>query len=83
MSFLDRMDRKMISMTAMMEKVGVDIDRLALSRGGLDLADAIRTCRGCGAGDVCVDWLARAPGHVAHAPAFCPNAGRLERLKSV
>jgi len=82
MSFIDRMERKMASMTAMMDKAGVDIDRIATSRHGLDLADAIRTCRACGAGDVCVDWLARAPEHVAHAPAFCPNAARFERLKA-
>lgn len=83
MSFFEHMDRKMASMATMMDKAGVGIDRFAASRHGVDLAEAIRTCRACAAGDVCKDWLQRAPGHVAHVPAFCPNAARFELAKSL
>ncbi len=82
MSFVDRIERKMASMRAMMDKAGVDMDRFAISHRGQDLVAAIRTCQFCGAGDVCRDWLQRAPEHVAHVPAFCPNAERFERAKA-
>lgn len=82
MSFMERMDRQMNSMSSMIEKVGVDLDRLAMSRLGLDLADAIRACRACAAADECAEWLKQAPAHLDHAPGFCPNAARFERLKA-
>lgn len=82
MSFVDRLERKMSSMRAMMDKTGVNMDRFATSRRGLDLVAAIRTCQGCSAGDVCNDWLQRAPARVAHAPAFCPNRDRFEQAKA-
>lgn len=69
-------------MRAMMDKTGVNMDRFATSRRGLDLVAAIRTCQGCSAGDVCNDWLQRAPARVAHAPAFCPNGDRFEQAKA-
>lgn len=81
MSFFERMDRRMASMAAMMDKVGVDVDRFATRRHGLDLAEAVRTCSFCGAGDVCSDWLRRAPEHVGRTPAFCPNAARFDRAE--
>ncbi len=82
MSFVDRMDRKMTSMRAMMDKSGIDMDRFAARCRGQDLVAAIRTCQFCGAGDVCHDWLQRAPERIAHVPAFCPNAGRFEQAKA-
>jgi hypothetical protein len=82
MSFVDRMERRLSSMRAMMEKAGVHMDSFATSRRGLDLVAAIRTCQGCSAGDVCSDWLLRAPARVAQAPAFCPNARRFAQAKA-
>lgn len=82
MSFVDRLERQMSSMTAMMDKTGIDMDRFATRRRGLNLVAAIRTCQGCSAGDVCNEWLQRAPDQVAHVPAFCPNADRFEQAKA-
>lgn len=78
MSFFERMDRRMASMATMMEKVGVDVDRFATQRHGLDLAESVRACSFCGASKACAAWLERAPEHVEHAPDFCPNAVRFD-----
>lgn len=82
MSLTDRLERKMTSLRAMMDKTGLDVARFAGNRRGLDLAAAIRTCQACGAGQVCHDWLQRAPERVARAPAFCPNADRFAQAKA-
>lgn len=82
MSIVDSMERKMSNMRVMMDKTGVNLDRFVNGRRGLHFVAAIRTCQGCGEGDVCSDWLQRAPEHVAHGPAFCPNAKGFEQAKA-
>ena len=44
------------------------------------LGAVIRTCQLCRSGNLCSDWLARAPTTVPRAPAFCPYADRLDGL---
>ncbi len=45
------------------------------------LSQIIDACQRCDAGEVCNDWLVRAPNSIAVPPAFCPNADALTRAK--
>jgi hypothetical protein len=47
--------------------------------GVSQLALAIEACQRCDTGEVCTDWLARAPKRIATPPVFCPNADALTR----
>lgn len=45
------------------------------------LAQMVDACQRCDAGEVCGDWLARAPEKIVTPPAFCPNADALKKAK--
>lgn len=77
MNLCESADRKIVNMTQMLTRRGVDPAEFAQEVPAV-AARAIRTCQQCAAGDVCRDWLARAGPRIEHVPAFCPNAARFE-----
>jgi hypothetical protein len=78
----DRSDRQMKNFNAMTTRLGVDLAELSRESLGYTLVSAIRRCRGCDAGEVCRDWLARAGPQLQKAPAFCPNAELFARARA-
>jgi hypothetical protein len=76
----DRFDRFSANIGEMMERMGIEFDDEIEDYFGPTLNALIRTCQLCRAGNLCSDWLARAPVTVARAPAFCPYADRLDCL---
>lgn len=73
---LGRIEGRTDNMSAMMDRLGIDVERYSWLRQGHELHDAIRTCRSCPAYDACGRWLMSAPERVEKAPVFCPNARR-------
>jgi hypothetical protein len=69
------------NMAAMTERLGVATVQAVWPTGVSHLAQAIIACQRCDSGDVCGDWLARAPNQIGLPPAFCPNAPALTRVK--
>jgi len=67
------------NMAAMTGKLGLDTAPAAWPTGVSLLAQVIASCQRCEAGEVCADWLARAPKTIELPPAFCPNAYELKR----
>lgn len=80
MSNFESFDRKIINMSTMLTRLGIDP---AVPRYGSLFRKAIGDCQACSAGEVCRDWLARAGERFEHPPAFCPNAHRFELAKTV
>jgi hypothetical protein len=78
----DRSDRQMKNFNAMTTRLGIDLAELSRESLGYTLVSAIRRCRGCDAGEVCRDWLARAEPQLQKAPAFCPNAQLFARVRA-
>jgi hypothetical protein len=73
---LGRIEGRTENMSAMMDRLGIDIERFSWRCQGRELHDAIRTCRSCSAYADCTRWLADAPERVKSGPAFCPNGRR-------
>ena len=69
------------NMAAMTSRLGLDTVAAAWPTGVSHLAQAVVACQRCEAGDVCTDWLARAPAKIDVAPAFCPNVPEFKRAK--
>jgi len=76
--YFERMDSRVHKMSVLLEKVGVDVERLASQRDGQALYEAIRICRRCSVEETCGQWLSRAPDRVPASPEFCPNASRFD-----
>jgi hypothetical protein len=72
---------RLANMTAMTEKLGLATVAAAWPAGVSQLAQAIDACQRCDTGDVCTDWLARAPKSIKLPPEFCPNAPEFKRVK--
>ena len=66
----NRMDQQSSLMSAMMQRMDVDIDSMAAT-SGLSLGAAVRSCMACHNGDECKHWLESNEGG---EPNFCPNA---------
>lgn len=71
--FLKRMDAHSGFMGRMMDRLGVDTERLARSGSGQDLAQAARRCMTCSAEVECQRYLNDPTTN--GSPDFCPNAG--------
>jgi len=71
------------NMAAMTGKLGLDTAPAAWPTGVSLLAQAVASCQRCEAGQVCTDWLVRAPKAIEVPPAFCPNAPEFKRAKKV
>ncbi|HVZ54648.1 MAG TPA: DUF6455 family protein [Pseudolabrys sp.] len=71
------------NMAAVTEKLGLSTagKPAAWPTGVSLLAQAIASCQRCDAGEVCADWLVRAPKTIEVPPAFCPNAPEFKRAK--
>jgi hypothetical protein len=69
------------NLAVMADKLDIATVPAVWPTGILQLAQAIDICQRCDASEVCGDWLARAPKHVAQPPQFCPNAGVLRQAK--
>ena len=76
----DRYARYSANIGEMMERMGIEFDDEIEDYFGPTLNAVIRTCQLCRAGNLCSDWLARAPLNVVQAPPFCPYADRLDGL---
>jgi hypothetical protein len=76
----DRFDRFSANIGEMMERMGIEFDDEIEEYFEPTLNAVIRTCQLCRSGNLCSDWLARAPDAVPRAPAFCPYADRLDGL---
>lgn len=70
--WLQRMDEHSKFMGRMMDRLGVDREKIALSSSGHDLANAARRCMSCGADDECKHYLDHPDAK--GTPHFCPNA---------
>jgi hypothetical protein len=81
MFVLDGIDRRLGNLSAMMERLEVDLVDLCWQDKGLVLSSVIRACQACPNGEVCRDWLLRASSSLLQAPAFCPNAQRFAQAK--
>jgi hypothetical protein len=75
-------DRKIINMSTMLTRLGIDSATPAQQQLGALFTDAVRACQMCSAAEVCRDWLARGEGPLQRPPAFCPNASRFERVRN-
>lgn len=66
------MEERAHLMGRMIERLDVDVTKVAVAAGGQDFANAIRHCVSCGAGEECQGYLddPTATG----TPHFCPNA---------
>jgi hypothetical protein len=73
---LKRMDDHSSFMGRMIERLGVDIDRLAISGSGHDLNTATRRCMACGTVEECQLYLD--DPNAKGTPHFCPNAALFE-----
>ncbi|MCR4269058.1 DUF6455 family protein [Nitratireductor sp. ZSWI3] len=70
-------------MGRMIDRCGVDIERLAADRLGQTLASAVRACSQCSSTKSCQNWLDATAGEThLNPPAFCPNATRFELSRS-
>jgi hypothetical protein len=81
MSMLDRTNRRLSNMSAMMERLGIDPVDIALYNHGQSLAVTIRACQFCRHGEACSEWLEREAATLQQAPAYCPNAEIFAQLK--
>lgn len=70
-------------MAAMTGRLGLDTVAAAWPTGISHLAQAVVACQRCEAGEVCTDWLARAPEQIEAPPAFCPNVPEFKRAKQI
>ncbi|QKV18922.1 DUF6455 family protein [Oricola thermophila] len=66
----DRMDRQSHLMDAMMDRLEVDREALAMDTCGARLEAAARSCLMCRDSEECGRWL---DGKDDTAPTFCPN----------
>ncbi|HEY5167441.1 MAG TPA: DUF6455 family protein [Pseudolabrys sp.] len=62
------------TMAAMIGRLGLTTVPAAWPTGVSQLAIAFDACQRCDVGELCNDWLARAPNPVVLPPTFCPNA---------
>lgn len=76
----DRFARYSANIGEMMERMGIEFNEEFEEYFGPTLGAVIRTCQLCRSGNLCSDWLARAPLNVVQAPPFCPYADRLDGL---
>jgi hypothetical protein len=83
MSVLDRIDRKISNMTAMLRRVGIDRAASKRQRRGGWFTAATRSCQACPNTDICSTWLECAPVRIDRVPEFCPNALRFEHVKAM
>jgi hypothetical protein len=68
-------------MAALTSRLGLDTVVAAWPTGVSHLAQVVDACQRCEAGEVCTDWLARAPAEIDVAPAFCPYMPEFKRTK--
>ena len=68
------------SMAEMMWRLGLTA-LPAAQAPKLNIRAVIGACLTCPAGQLCSDWLERAPKTLEQAPAFCPNAEAFMRTR--
>lgn len=79
---MKRMDEHSGFMGRMIDRLGADRGKLAMSGSGHDLANAARRCMACGADEACKQYLD--DPDAAGKPHFCPNAELFQaNLKAV
>jgi hypothetical protein len=81
-TMLERMEQRLKSHSEMMERCGVDFERLAHDRFGMTLRAAVTACLACREGDVCRAWLDATAGEpVGEPPRFCVNGWRFRAFR--
>jgi hypothetical protein len=83
MSVLQRIERKIENMNAMLTRFGVDSALFAQIGDGTLFTTSMRACLACDNGPICTAWLAQASGRVERVPEFCPNAQRFAQAKAI
>lgn len=83
MSVLERIERKIASMNAMLTRYGIDSALFARIGDGTVFTASMRACLACENGPVCAAWLAQAPGQIDRVPEFCPNGQRFAQAKAI
>ncbi|GIL02872.1 MAG: hypothetical protein BroJett030_27710 [Alphaproteobacteria bacterium] len=68
-------------MSAMFARTGALSGERAIGEVEMELKNAIWRCTACAYTDACRDWLEDA-SQGSPPPAFCPNAGLIERLRA-
>lgn len=71
-------ERQAVRMHAMMDRLNVDVPKLARLRCGDAYAEARTRCLLCGTTDKCLRWL-DGFGRQDLAPAFCPNLREFQK----
>jgi hypothetical protein len=69
------------TIAAMTERRDLSTVAAAWPTGVSQLAIAFDACQRCDIGELCNDWLARAPNPVVLPPTFCPNAPAVARAQ--
>lgn len=71
--WVERTYQRMGMMQRMIERMDVDVSRLACADNGVSYRAMVGRCRGCAQADVCIQWL---DGHRPDADpgSFCPNS---------
>ena len=82
MTVLDRIDRKINNMNAMLLRIGIDPDALRRRRPEC-FRRSMHACQACPNGDICGRWLVHAPKRIDRVPEFCPNGQRFEQTKAM
>jgi hypothetical protein len=72
---------RVICVSAMMERLGIDPSGGTVPRLSLLYATAVRRCESCPCKRACRDWLDRTPAIVSSAPPFCPLGDILFELQ--
>ena len=76
-------DRRWQSMSAMLNRLGLDAGMLAHGRLETALRSALDRCQCCDADLLCEAWLVHAPEQLDKAPAFCPNRALFARVREI
>lgn len=83
MSLLERIDRKIGNMSAMLTRFGIDPAAFAQQRFGTLFTSSMRACQTCPNGAICSGWLESTSSQIDRIPEFCPNGLRFEAVKAM
>jgi hypothetical protein len=65
-------DHRLICVSKMMERLGIDPSGGVVPRLSLLYTTALHRCKTCPSTRACRDWLDSAPRSMSFAPSFCP-----------
>jgi hypothetical protein len=74
-------DHRLICVSKMMERLGIDASGGVVPRLSLLYATAFHRCESCPSARACRDWLDSTPDSVSFAPPFCVIGDILSELQ--